>query len=146
MKVLLQRVKRAEVRISNQKISHIGKGLLVFLAVEQNDNEEDISFFADKILELRIFEDDCAKMNLSVQDVRGEILLVSQFTLAASTRKGRRPSFTKAAIPEKAEHYYLKFKERLEQSGLTVQTGKFQEMMEVELVNDGPVTLLIDPR
>ncbi len=146
MKVLLQRVKRAEVKVSGERISHIGKGLLVFLAVEQNDSEDDLTYYADKVLELRIFEDENAKMNLSIKDVQGEILLVSQFTLAASTRKGRRPSFTNAASPDKAENYYLKFKDRLARSGLTVKTGKFQEMMEVELVNAGPVTLLIEPK
>lgn len=146
MKVLLQRVKRAEVNVAGKKISRIGQGLLVFLAIEQSDTEEDLNYYADKVLELRIFEDENGKMNLSVFDVRGEILLVSQFTLAASTRKGRRPSFTNAANPEKAEDYYLKFKDRLAQSGLNIQIGKFQEMMEVELINAGPVTILIDPR
>lgn len=146
MKVLLQRVKRAEVNVAGEKISRIGQGLLVFLAIEQSDTEEDLNYYADKVLELRIFEDENGKMNLSVFDVRGEILLVSQFTLAASTRKGRRPSFTNAANPEKAEDYYLKFKDRLSQSGLNIQIGKFQKMMEVELINAGPVTILIDPR
>ncbi len=146
MKVLLQRVKRAEVNVAGKRISHIGKGLLVFLAIEQSDTEKDLDYYADKVLELRIFEDENGKMNLSVLDIHGEILLVSQFTLAASTRKGRRPSFTNAANPEKAEDYYLKFKDRLAQSGLNIQIGKFQEMMEIELVNAGPVTILIDPR
>jgi D-tyrosyl-tRNA(Tyr) deacylase len=146
MKVLLQRVKRAEVNVAGERVSHIGKGLLVFLGIERNDTEDDLAYYADKVLELRIFEDENGKMNLSILDVQGEILLVSQFTLAASTRKGRRPSFTNAASPDKAEDYYHKFKDQLAQSGLTVQTGRFQEMMEVELVNAGPVTLLIDPR
>lgn len=134
------------MRVSGQIVSHIGKGLLVFLAVEQDDTEEDIAYYGDKVLDLRIFEDQNKKMNLSIQEVEGEILLVSQFTLAASTRKGRRPSFTNAAAPEKAEGFYLKFRDRLAQSGVTVCTGKFQEMMEVELLNDGPVTFFIDPK
>ena len=134
------------MRVSGQIVSHIGKGLLVFLAVEQDDTEEDIAYYGDKVLDLRIFEDQNKKMNLSIQEVEGEILLVSQFTLAASTRKGRRPSFTNAAAPEKAEGFYLRFRDRLAQSGVTVRTGKFQEMMEVELLNDGPVTFFIDPK
>ncbi len=134
------------MRVSGQIISSIKKGLLVFLAVEQNDTNEDVAYYADKVRDLRIFEDQDGKMNLSIQEAEGEILLVSQFTLAASTRKGRRPSFSNAAAPEKAEDFYLGFRDRLAQSGLSVKIGKFQEMMEVELINDGPVTILIDPK
>ena len=145
MKVLLQRVSRAAVRVDGETVGSIGMGLLVLLAVEQGDGEDDADYLADKTAELRIFPDEAGKMNRSVEEAGGELLVVSQFTLAASTRKGRRPSYSKAAPPELAVPLYERFAARLRQRGLSVAEGVFQAMMEVELVNDGPVTVLLDP-
>lgn len=146
MRVLLQRVRRAAVHVDGATVASIGAGLLVLLGVEAEDGEDDASYLADKTAELRIFRDDQEKMNRSVEEVGGEVLVVSQFTLAASTRRGRRPSFSRAAEPRVAEKLYESFAGRLRQRGLAVQCGIFQAMMDVELVNDGPVTILLDPR
>ncbi len=145
MKVLLQRVRRAAVRVDGEVVGEIGKGLLVLLGVEQGDDEGTTDYLADKSAELRIFPDGDGKMNLSVEDIGGSVLVVSQFTLAASTRRGRRPSYSKAAEPELATALYERFMERLRSRGVPVAAGVFQAMMDVELVNDGPVTILLDP-
>jgi D-tyrosyl-tRNA(Tyr) deacylase len=146
MKVLVQRVTRASVRVEGEIIGEIGPGLLVFLGVERGDVEADVDYMVDKTAGLRIFRDSEGRMNRSVQETSGSVLVVSQFTLAASTRRGRRPSFVSAADPAEAEHLYELFAERLADRGVPVVTGVFQAMMEVELVNDGPVTLMLDPR
>jgi D-tyrosyl-tRNA(Tyr) deacylase len=146
LKVLVQRVSRAEVRVGASIVGSIGRGLLVFLGVEQGDAEVDADWNAAKVAELRIFPDDALRMNLSVEEIGGAILVVSQFTLAASTRRGRRPSFETAADPAQAQALYERFVAALAARGLVVATGTFRAMMEVELVNDGPVTILLDPR
>lgn len=145
MKTLLQRVSRAQVRVDGVAVGSIGHGLLVLLGVERGDSEADADRQADKTAELRIFPDDAAKMNRSVEEAGGAVLVVSQFTLAASTRRGRRPSFDAAAPPEQARALYKRFAQRLRARGIPVATGVFQATMEVELVNDGPVTILLDP-
>lgn len=145
MKVLLQRVTRAEVRVDGSRVGAIGRGLLVFLGVEQDDTIELACWFADKAAALRIFPDAGGRMNRSLVEAGGEVLLVSQFTLAAATRHGRRPSFSRAAQPALAEDLYRRFAADLEDRGLRVATGVFGARMEVELVNDGPVTILLDP-
>ncbi len=145
MKVLLQRVSRAAVRVNGRTVGEIGRGLLVLLGVERDDGDRELEYFADKTAELRIFPDGEGKMNRSVVDVRGGVLVVSQFTLAAATRKGRRPSYSRAADPDRAEAMYERFMARLRERGLQVVSGVFQAMMEVELINDGPVTILLDP-
>ncbi len=144
MRAVIQRVKEANVRVSEQVIGQIEKGLLVFLAVDQDDTEEKIVKMAEKILKLRIFEDDNGKFNLSLKDVSGSILAVSQFTLYGNCEKGNRPSFIEAARPDKAEPFYDKFVSYLREQGIKTETGKFQAMMEVNIVNDGPTTLIID--
>lgn len=146
MRAVIQRVKGALVRVNGTTIGEIGKGLLVLLGVENNDSLDDVSYLADKILELRIFEDEKSKMNLSVQDIRGEIMVVSQFTLLSDCRKGRRPSFTNAAPPHTARDLYEQFISYLLKSNLKVAQGEFQAMMEVHLINDGPVTFILDSR
>ena len=145
MRVLLQRVRRAAVRVDGRPVGEISHGLLILLGVEAGDGEREVDYLADKSAELRIFNDPDGRMNLSVEEVNGEVLVVSQFTLSSSTRRGRRPSFSSAAPPETAEPLYRRFTERLIGRGLRVATGVFQAMMEVELVNDGPVTILLDP-
>ncbi len=144
MKVLLQRVSRASVSIDNSVIAEIKQGLLVLVGFGKNDTDEDLKWMLNKILGLRIFPDSSGNMNLSVTDVEGEILTVSQFTLHADCRKGKRPSFTKAAVPEKAELLYDLFVQMFKNSGIVSRSGKFGAMMQVELVNDGPVTILLD--
>ena len=144
MRALIQRVSSGKVTIDDQTIAHIGRGLVILLGIGHGDGEEQAVYLAEKIANLRIFEDDQGKTNLSVLDVGGEVIVVSQFTLYADTRKGRRPSFTRAARPEKARELYRYFVGVLRGKGLQVATGEFQEMMDVHLVNDGPVTLLID--
>lgn len=143
MRALIQRVKTANVKVEDKKISEIGQGLLVLLGVKEGDTEKDCQFLAEKIANLRIMSDSADKMNLSIRDVNGQILVVSQFTLYGDTTFGRRPSFVKAAKPEVAQNLYEKFVEKLSSFGIPVKTGKFGEYMEVELVNDGPVTLMI---
>ncbi len=144
MRVLIQRVTRAQVRVEQEIIGEIGRGLLVFLGIATGDIEEDISYLANKTANLRIFEDDQGKMNLSLLDVGGKVLVVSQFTLYADCRKGRRPSFQEAARPEESEDLYFKFIEAMKGYGLEVATGSFGADMKVELINDGPVTIMID--
>jgi D-tyrosyl-tRNA(Tyr) deacylase len=144
MRALLQRVSRASVTVEGQTISTIGKGLLILLGVGHGDGEEQAKFLSDKIANLRVFEDDQGKTNLSVQDVKGEALVVSQFTLYADTRKGRRPSFIDAALPELAERLVDRFVELLRGHGISTQTGKFGAHMEVEIHNDGPVTIWLE--
>ena len=146
MRVLLQRVSRASVRVAGAIVGSIGPGLVVFLGVEEGDEEEDARWNAAKTAQLRIFSDAEGRMNLDVSEAGGEVLVVSQFTLASSTRRGRRPSFESAAKPEVAQRLYERFVAALRGHGLTVATGTFRAMMEVELVNDGPVTILLDPR
>lgn len=144
MKALIQRVKKASVTIDNKLYSEIGKGLLVLLGVEKDDEKENGDKLAQKISTLRIFEDENDKMNLSVKDVNGEILVVSQFTLCGDCRKGTRPSFDKAAPPEKVNELYEDFVSVLKAGGFRVKTGKFRAMMDVELINDGPVTFMVE--
>ncbi len=144
MKVVLQRSKKSSVSINNKTVGSINMGLVVLLGVGKNDSIDDIDFLVNKIINLRIFEDDEGKLNKSLIDVDGEILLVSQFTLYADTKKGRRPSFMNAGSPEKAVEYYEIFKEQLIHHGIRTQTGVFQADMEVNITNDGPVTIIID--
>lgn len=144
MKAVLQRVSRAEVRVEGRSVGTIGRGLVVLLGIERGDVPADAAHLADKTAELRIFPDDAHHMNRSLEDVGGACLVVSQFTLAGSTRRGRRPSFDAAAPPGEAEPLYEQFVARLRARGLPVATGVFRAMMEVELVNDGPVTLLLE--
>lgn len=144
MKVLLQRVSRSEVRIGGQVVGSTGVGLVAFVGIERGDREAVVDYLADKTLELRIFPDDHGKMNRNVMEAGGGVLVVSQFTLAASTRRGRRPSFDRAAAPGTAEPLYRRFLDRIASRGVNAASGVFQAMMEVELVNDGPVTILLD--
>ncbi len=146
MRACVQRVSRAQVTVTGQVCGRIGRGMLVLLGVAANDTETDARQLADKITGLRVFEDDQEKMNLALADVGGAMLVVSQFTLLADCRKGRRPSFTDAAGPELAERLYQVFVRTVAATGIEVATGRFREQMEVELVNDGPVTLLLDSR
>ena len=145
MRVVLQRVKNASVTVSGEMVSEIGEGLLLLVGVAKDDGEGEASWLAEKIAGLRIFNDEDGKMNLGVRDVGGEILAVSQFTLLADTRKGKRPSFIKAALPEEAEPLFDYFCERLRAAGIaSVKTGSFGAMMDVALVNDGPVTIVLE--
>ncbi len=146
MRAVIQRVSRAGVTVDGVQIAAIGTGLLILLGVEVGDDETSAEYLAKKIAELRIFADDREKMNLSVLDRAGELLVVSQFTLLADCRKGRRPGFSAAAAPEKAEPLCEYFIDRLKQYGLKVSTGQFRTDMAVELINDGPVTILLDSR
>jgi D-tyrosyl-tRNA(Tyr) deacylase len=147
MRTVIQRVDSASVNIDGELYSSVGKGLLVLLGIEPGDDNRDIDWLAGKIVRLRIFDDENGVMNLSVKDIDGEILVVSQFTLHASTKKGNRPSYIKAAPPEIAIPLYEKFIEKLsEMSANTVKTGKFGAMMNIELVNNGPVTIFIDTK
>jgi D-tyrosyl-tRNA(Tyr) deacylase len=146
MRAVLQRVSSARVTVEKETVGEIGAGLLVLLGVEQGDEEGDSAALAKKTAELRIFEDAAGKMNLSVEDHGGQVLVVSQFTLVADCRKGRRPGFSQAAPPDVAKALYLDYVERLRRRGLTVSTGRFQTMMQVALVNQGPATFLLDSR
>lgn len=143
MQAVVQRVTRSEVRVDNQRIGAIEHGLLVLLAVGHADTEKEIRWMADKIINLRIFEDRSGKMNRSLRDTGGAMLVVSQFTLMGDCRKGRRPSFAAAAPPDRAETVYKQFVSTVRQSNVEVATGKFGAMMQVSLVNDGPVTLIL---
>jgi D-tyrosyl-tRNA(Tyr) deacylase len=144
MRAVVQRVKNAKVEISGKIIGETGKGLLIFLGVGDEDSEKDCEYLADKIANLRIFPDENDLMNLSSLDIGGGMLVVSQFTLWGDCRKGRRPSFTKAAKPERAKELYEFFIGVLKKTGLKIAAGEFQEMMDVHLINDGPVTILLD--
>jgi D-tyrosyl-tRNA(Tyr) deacylase len=144
MRAVIQRVSRAKVTVAGEITGEIGIGLVVLLGVGHDDNEAGADYLADKIAGLRIFEDDAGKMNLSVTDVGGAVLVVSQFTLYGDVRKGKRPSFDAAAPPQKARALYEYFVERIRAASLRCETGRFQEMMKVELVNEGPVTILLD--
>jgi D-aminoacyl-tRNA deacylase len=144
MRAVVQRVSRAQVTVNGNVAGEIGMGLLVFLGVGDGDTEADAAYLAEKIAGLRIFEDAQGKMNRSVPDVGGSVLAVSQFTLYGDVRRGKRPSFDAAAAPEKARQLYELFVERFRAAGLRCETGRFQEVMTVELVNEGPVTILLD--
>ena len=144
MRIVYQRVRRAAVRVEGETTASIGQGALLLLAIEKNDDDSILSWAAGKCAELRVFEDGERKMNLSLLEVGGEALVVSQFTLAASVRKGRRPSFDRAAQPDEAERLYEFFCEELASLGVPVKTGIFAAMMDVELVNAGPVTFIIE--
>ncbi len=146
MRAVLQRVSEASVTVEQSCVGRIARGWLILLGVAQGDSEADAAWIAEKILNLRGFEDDAGKMNRSVVDLRGELLVVSQFTLLADCRTGRRPSFTDAADPATAERLYLLCAKRLAGSGLTVATGVFRATMQVSLINDGPVTFVLESR
>ena len=144
MRAVVQRVSRAQVAVDGEIVGDIGRGLLVLLGVTHADNEADADYLAGKIAGLRVFEDENGKMNQDTAAVSGGILVVSQFTLYGDVRRGKRPSFAAAAAPQRARQLYEYFVERIRAAGLPCQTGRFQEMMQVELVNDGPVTILLD--
>jgi D-aminoacyl-tRNA deacylase len=144
MRAVVQRVSRAKVTINGGITGEIGPGLLVLLAVGREDTEADVHYMVEKIAGLRIFEDQDGKMNRSVAEVAGSVLTVSQFTLYGDVRRGKRPSFDAAAPPESARRFYELFVARIRAAGLRCETGRFQEMMQVELVNEGPVTILLD--
>jgi D-tyrosyl-tRNA(Tyr) deacylase len=144
MRTLIQRVSKASVTVEDKVISQIGKGLVVLLGVGRDDGEEQVRFLAEKVANLRIFEDEQGKTNLSIMDVQGEAIVVSQFTLYANTQKGRRPSFIEAALPEVAEPLVDRFVELLRGHGVPTQTGKFGADMLVEIHNDGPVTIWLE--
>jgi len=146
MRAVVQRVSEASVEVDNKIIGKINNGLLVLLGVGKDDSEEDVKYLAEKIVNLRIFDDKDGKMNLSLLDVNGELLIVSQFTLYGDCRRGRRPSYSESAPPEKAEKLYNLFVDFSKKSGLKVETGRFGAYMKVSLVNDGPVTLLLDSK
>ena len=146
MRAVVQRVNRASVKVVGEITGEIGHGLLVLLGVQQEDVEADADYLAEKIAGLRIFEDDAGKMNLSVVDISGVLLAVSQFTLFGDVRRGKRPSFDAAARPERARELYEYFVGRIRALGLRCETGRFQAMMDVELVNSGPVTVLLDSK
>lgn len=144
MRVVVQKVKRAIVRVGEETVGEIGKGILVFLGISREDSETEAAYLLEKTINLRIFEDENGKMNLSLLDAEGGLLVVSQFTLYGDARKGRRPSFIEAAAPEKANQLYEFFIAEAKKTIIKVETGRFQAMMDVELVNDGPVTILLD--
>ena len=146
MKALVQRVTEGSVTIGDEMVGKIGRGLVVLVGIASNDTEKDAQYLADKTVNLRIFPDDTGKFYLSVLDIKGELLIISQFTLLADTKKGRRPSFTDAAPPDLAEKLFDYFVAQVRNSGLGVQTGRFQQYMQVEIHNDGPVTVMLDSR
>ena len=144
MKALLQRVSRASVTVGDDVVGEIGRGLVVFLGVATNDTAKDAQYLVQKVANLRIFADNEGRFNLSALDIHAELLIVSQFTLLADTRKGRRPSFVNAAPPELADELFVSFVEQAKATGLKVATGRFQAYMQVEIHNDGPVTIMLD--
>ena len=146
MRSVIQRVSQAQVTVAGELVGKIGRGLLVLLGVAADDTDEDVRQMADKVIGLRIFEDEAGKMNLSLAESGGALLVVSQFTLLGDARKGRRPSFVAAAPPELAEKLYQDFVAAARSAGIAVETGRFRAMMDVMLVNDGPVTILLDSR
>jgi len=146
MRAVIQRVKSAKVEVGSRVIGKIGQGLLVFLGVSREDNYEDADYLIEKIINLRVFDDEEGKLNLSLLDIGGEILLVSQFTLLADCRKGRRPSFVNAANPETAQKIYHYFIEQIKQRKIPLATGEFQSHMEITLINNGPVTIILDSK
>lgn len=146
MRAVIQRVSNAKVRIGHQISGEIGKGLLVYLGVERDDQEEDLEYITDKVANIRIFEDENEKMNLSIKDADGAMLVVSQFTLCGDCRRGRRPSFSGAAGLDAAVDFYERFIQNLRNLGIKVETGVFRAHMEVESINDGPVTILLDSK
>ena len=146
MKALLQRVNKASVSVASEVAGRIGRGLVVFVGVASGDTEKDAQYLAQKTVSLRIFSDEEGRFNLSALDIKGELLVVSQFTLLADTRKGRRPSFAEAAPLAQAEEMFERFVEQARATGLRVETGRFQQYMQVEIHNDGPVTILLDSK
>jgi D-tyrosyl-tRNA(Tyr) deacylase len=146
MKIVLQRVKEASVEVGGNVVGKIGQGICLLVGIEKGDSEQDAQYLTNKAVELRIFPDREGKMNLSLLDIQGEVLAVSQFTLAGSTRKGRRPSFDKAEAPERAEKLFDYFVGLIRQRGIKVETGVFQAMMDVHLINDGPVTFILQSK
>ena len=146
MKALLQRVTKASVSVGGEVVGRISQGLVVFVGVAREDTEKDAQYLVQKTVNLRIFSDKEGRFNLSALDIKGELLLVSQFTLLADTRKGRRPSFTEAALPPQAEELFEQFVEQANATGLKVETGRFQQYMQVEIHNDGPVTILLESK
>lgn len=146
MRVVIQRSKAAQVTVENEVVGKIPFGLVILVGVGHEDTEEDVQYVADKVAHLRLFEDEQGKMNRSVLEVGGSILSISQFTLYGDCRKGRRPSFTQAAKPDQARQLYEQFNEQLRSHGLQVETGQFGAMMQVQLINDGPVTFVIDSK
>ena len=146
MKAVIQRVSSASVTVADKKISEIGFGLLILMGITQEDEERDIDYLVKKTAELRIFKDDGQKMNLSIQDVGGEILIVSQFTLCADTRRGRRPSFIGAAEPKMAENMYDQYCQKIQLLNIPISKGQFGASMDVGLINDGPLTIILDSR
>lgn len=146
MRAVIQRVKEARVEVEGETIGRIGGGILLLLGVGKDDSENDVEYLAEKVLGLRIFEDTAGRMNLSIVDVKGEVLIVSQFTLYGDCRKGRRPSFDEAAPPEIAENLYGLFGQKIKEKGIKVETGRFRALMDVHLINSGPVTILLDSK
>ncbi len=144
MRAVVQRVNKGSVTVENNVIGSINKGLVVLLGITEEDTDNDVDYMIDKIINLRIFEDENEKMNFSLLDIKGEILIVSQFTLYGDCRKGRRPNFMNAARPEKAESLYNKFVDSIKSKNVNTQTGVFQANMQVQIENDGPVTLIVD--
>jgi len=146
VKALLQRVTGASVSVAGEVVGRIGRGLVVFVGVANGDTEKDAQYLAQRTVNLRIFSDEAGRFNLSALDIKGELLVVSQFTLLADTKKGRRPSFIEAAPPAQAEELFNQFVKQARATGLKVETGRFQQYMQVEIHNDGPVTILLDSR
>lgn len=144
MRAVIQRVNSGSVTVNENVVGSIGKGFVVLLGVSEKDTQEDVAYMADKIVNLRIFEDEDEKMNLSLQDIKGELLVVSQFTLYGDCRKGRRPNFMSAARPELAEKLYEELVKRCREMGIKTETGTFQASMKVNIENDGPVTVIVD--
>jgi len=145
-KALLQRVTAASVSVAGEVVGRIGRGLVVFVGIASGDTERDAQYLAQRTVNLRLFSDEADRFNLSALDIKGELLVVSQFTLLADTKKGRRPSFTEAAPPAQAEELFEQFVKQARATGLKVETGRFQQYMQVEIHNDGPVTILLDSR